>query len=157
MKQGGKAKSQKCLTNYSWINLVVPKKWAAYFSAISGRKFDLTTVLRSCWHIEWRRRGFIFFLPFGSGTSSARNKNQDHLSIETYPKSVGNMASETTSDHWKVVFLMSKSEKKWEKGAWSNETPPTPFYRSTRSQNSCQIEFSSRNGREISGSVFWND
>ena len=48
-------------------------------------------------------------------------------------------------------------EQKWEKGAWSYETPPTPFYRSTRSQNSCQIEFLSRNGREISGSVFWND
>ena len=27
------------------------------------------------------------------------------------------MALETTFDHWKVVFLMSKSEKKWEKGA----------------------------------------
>ena len=70
---------------------------------------------------------------------------------------VGNIASETTFDHWKVVFLMSKSEKKWEKGAWSKETPPTPFSRSTRSQNSCQIQFSSRNGREISDSVFWND
>ena len=33
-------------------------------------------------------------------------------------------------------------------GAWSNETPPMPFYRSTRSQNSCQIKFSSRNGWE---------
>ena len=30
---------------------------------------------------------------------------------------VGNIASETTFDHWKVGFLMSKSEKKWEKGA----------------------------------------
>ena len=59
------------------------------------------------------------------------------------------MASETTFDHWKVVFLMSKSEKKWEKGAWYNETPPMPFYRSTRSQNSCQIKFLSRNGWEI--------
>ena len=48
-------------------------------------------------------------------------------------------------------------EQKWEKGAWSNETPPTPFFRSTGSQNSCQIEFSSRNGREISDSVFWNN
>ena len=44
---------------YSWVNLVVPKNWVAYFSAISGRKFDLTTVLRSCWLIEWRKRGFI--------------------------------------------------------------------------------------------------
>ena len=25
---------------------------------------------------------------------------------------MGNMASKTTSDHWKVVFLMSKSEKR---------------------------------------------
>ena len=53
---------------YSWVNLVVPKNWVAYFSAISGQKFDLKTVLRSCWHIEWRRRGFIasgpFFSPF---------------------------------------------------------------------------------------------
>ena len=31
------------------------------------------------------------------------------------------MASETTFDQWKVVFLMSKNEKKWEKGAWGNE------------------------------------
>ena len=51
---------------YSWVNLVVPKNWAAYFSAISGRKFDLTTVLRSCWPIEWRRRGFIASGPFFS-------------------------------------------------------------------------------------------
>ena len=29
---------------YSWVNLVVPKNWGAYFSAISGQKFDLTTV-----------------------------------------------------------------------------------------------------------------
>ena len=51
---------------HSWVNLVVPKNWGAYFSAISGRKFDLTTVLRSCWHIEWRRRGFIASGPFFS-------------------------------------------------------------------------------------------
>ena len=44
---------------YSWVNLVVPKNWVAYFSAISGQKFDLTTVLRSCWPIEWHRRSFI--------------------------------------------------------------------------------------------------
>ena len=50
---------------YSWINLVVPKNWA-YFSAISGRKFDQTTVLRSCWHKERRRRGFIASGPFFS-------------------------------------------------------------------------------------------
>ena len=67
---------------------------------------------------------------------------------------MGNVASETTFDHWKVVFLMSKSEKKWEKGAWDNETYPTQFYRWTRSQNRCQIEFSSRNDREISSSIF---
>ena len=30
---------------------------------------------------------------------------------------MGNIASETTFDHWKVVFLMTKSEKKREKGA----------------------------------------
>ena len=51
---------------YSWVNLVVPKNWAAYFSAISGQKFDLATVLRSCWPIEWRRRGFIASGPFFS-------------------------------------------------------------------------------------------
>ena len=51
---------------YSWVNLVVPKNWAAYFSAISGRKFDLTTVLRLCWNIEWRGRGFIASGPFFS-------------------------------------------------------------------------------------------
>ena len=40
---------------YSWVNLVVPKNWAVYFSAISGRKFDLTTVLRSCWPLgHWK-------------------------------------------------------------------------------------------------------
>ena len=39
-------------------------------------------------------------------------------------------------------------------GAWSNETPPMPFYRSTRSQSSCQIKFLSKNGWEISSSIF---
>ena len=38
----------------------------SYFSAISGQKFDLTTVLRSCWPIEWHRRGFIASSPFFS-------------------------------------------------------------------------------------------
>ena len=60
---------RKCLTaknNYSWVNLVVPKNWVAYFSAISGRKLDLTTVLRSCWPREWRRRGFLASGPFFS-------------------------------------------------------------------------------------------
>ena len=52
-------KVDKIINRYSWVNLVVPKNWAAYFSAITGRKFDLTTVLRSRWPIEWRRRGFI--------------------------------------------------------------------------------------------------
>ena len=33
---------------YSRSNLVLPKIEGAYFSAIFGRKFDLTTVLRSC-------------------------------------------------------------------------------------------------------------
>ena len=51
---------------YSWVNLVIPKNWAAYFSAISGRKFDLAVVLRSCWPIEWHRRGFIASVPFFS-------------------------------------------------------------------------------------------
>ena len=50
----------------SWVNLVVPKNWVAYFSAISGRKLDLTTVLRSCWPREWRRRGFLASGPFFS-------------------------------------------------------------------------------------------
>ena len=40
---------------------------------------------------------------------------ENYISVQ---KSGGrNIASETTFDHWKVVFLMSKSEKKWEKGA----------------------------------------
>ena len=51
---------------YSWVNQVCPKNWGAYFSAISGRKFDLTTVLRSCWPTEWHRRGFIASDPFFS-------------------------------------------------------------------------------------------
>ena len=53
-------------TIYSWVNLVVPKNWVAYFLAISGRKLDLTTVLRSCWPREWRRRGFLASGPFFS-------------------------------------------------------------------------------------------
>ena len=44
---------------YSWVNLVCPRIEGGYFSAISGQKFYLTTVLRSCWPLEWRRRGFI--------------------------------------------------------------------------------------------------
>ena len=51
------------------------------------------------------------FLTLGSVPET---KIYDYLSILllTYPYLVGNMASETTFDHWKVVFLMSKSEKK---------------------------------------------
>ena len=45
-------------------------------------------------------------------TLESETKILDHYSIQTYPQLVGNMASETTFDHWKVVFLMSKSEKK---------------------------------------------
>ena len=53
------------IENYIWVNVVVPKNWAAYFSAISRRKFDLTTVLRSCWPQKWRRRGLItMFVTF---------------------------------------------------------------------------------------------
>ena len=55
----------KFIFEYSWVNLVVPKNWGAYFSAISGRKFDLTTVLRSCLPQKWRRRGLItIFVTF---------------------------------------------------------------------------------------------
>ena len=43
----------------SWVNLVYPKIEGAYFLVISGREFDLTTVLGPCWPPEWRRRGFI--------------------------------------------------------------------------------------------------
>ena len=107
--------------------------------------------LWQCVDLKW------MFVAFVYKTHSARNENLSPFLNTSIPLISGKMASETTFDHWKVVFLMSKSEKKWEKGAWSNETPPTPFYMSTRSQNSFQIEFSSRNGREISDSVFWND
>ena len=44
---------------YSWVNLVCPRIEGGYFSAISGQKFYLTTVLRSCWPLEWRMRDFI--------------------------------------------------------------------------------------------------
>ena len=44
---------------YSCVNVVLTKNWGPYFSAISGLKFDLTTVLRPCWPLKWRRRGFI--------------------------------------------------------------------------------------------------
>ena len=63
---GWSGKPQFMIMTYSWVNLVVPKNWVAYFSAISGRKLDLTTVLRSCWPREWRRRGFLASGPFFS-------------------------------------------------------------------------------------------
>ena len=53
------------------------------------------------------------FLTLDSGTSSAQNENLRLLLNRNIPLIiVGNMASETTFVHWKVVFLMSKSEKK---------------------------------------------
>ena len=81
--------------SYSWVNLVVPKKLAAYFSAISGRKFDHLSSGQ-----KWFQRpyfpliGGIFllrsglrvrkmplalkialFLPLVLGTSSTQNEN----------------------------------------------------------------------------------
>ena len=114
---------------YSWVNLVVPKNWAAYFSAISGRKFDLTT-----------------------RPSSARIKNLRPLLNRNIPLISGKYGLRNHS--WPLESGFSH-EQKWEKGAWSNETPPTPFFRSTRSQNSCQIKFSSRNNREIKAAQFF--
>ena len=39
-------------------------------------------------------------------------KIEDHFSKQIYPYLVGIMASETTFDHWKVVLIVRKSEKK---------------------------------------------
>ena len=44
------------------------------------------------------------FLTLGKGTSNARNENLRPLLNTNKPLIVGNMASETTFDHWKVVF-----------------------------------------------------
>ena len=64
-----------------------------------------------------------------------------------------------TSSQSKILLLSpliigSKLTSISSSGAWSNESLPMPFYRSTRSQNSCQIKFSSKNGWEISSSIF---
>ena len=94
------------------------------------------------------------FLTLSSGTSSVRNENLRPLLITNIPLFSGKYG---LRNHFWPLESDFSHEQKWEKGARSNETSPTPFYRSTRFQNSCQIEFSSRNGREISSSVFWND
>ena len=49
-----------------------------------------------------------------------------------------------------MVFCWS-CKQSW---SWSNANPPVAGQGLTRSQNSCRIEFSSKNGREISSSVF---
>ena len=48
-----------------------------------------------------------------------------------------------------MVFCWS-CKQSW---SWSNANPPAAGQGLTRSQNSCQIEFSSKNGREISSSL----
>ena len=49
-----------------------------------------------------------------------------------------------------MVFCWS-CKRSW---CWSNANPPVAGQGLTRSQNSCRIKFSSKNGREISSSVF---
>ena len=51
------------------------------------------------------------FLTLGLGTSNARNKNLRPLFNTNNPLLVGNMASETTFGHWKVVFSWGKGRK----------------------------------------------
>ena len=70
---------------HSWVNLVVPKNWGAYFSALSGRKFDLKTVLTSCWHIEWRRRGFIASGPFFSRFLTFAHEKNHFPVVKNWP------------------------------------------------------------------------
>ena len=63
----------------------------------------------------------VIFLPFSwkSDFSSLsewalpmpETKIWDHFSIQIYPLLVGNMASETTFGHWKVVFSWGKGRK----------------------------------------------
>ena len=94
------------------------------------------------------------FLTLGSGTFSARNKNlRPPLNTNT---SLISGKYGLRNHFWPLESDFSH-EQKWVKArkrGWSYQTPPTPFYRSTRSQNSCQIEFSSKNDREISSSIF---
>ena len=78
------------------------------------------------------------FLTLGSGTSSARNENLRPLLNRNIPLISGKYG---LRNHFWPLENGFSHEQKWEKGALSNETPPTPFYMSTRSQNSCQIEF----------------
>ena len=49
-----------------------------------------------------------------------------------------------------MVFCWS-CKQSW---SWSNANPPVAGQGLTRSQNSCRIEFSSKNGREISSSLY---
>ena len=46
-----------------------------------------------------------------TGPTTAEMKIWDHFSIQIYPLLVGNMASETTFGHWKVVFSWGKGRK----------------------------------------------
>ena len=89
---------------YSWVNLVCPKIEGGYFSALSGRKFDLTTVLRSCWPLKWRRRGFI--------TSECLKKTCYSDFIQP------TISCSTLSKITKASFFMTP---------WSYAIPHTPF------------------------------
>ena len=46
------------------------------------------------------------------GLPVLETKITDHCSIQIYPQLVGNMASETTFDHWKVFFSWGKVRKR---------------------------------------------
>ena len=64
----------------------------------------------------WQK--FPFLAVFGDFSSLSvrallvpERKIWDHFSIQIYPLLVGNMASETTFGHWKVVFSWGKGRK----------------------------------------------
>ena len=91
------------------------QKWflRPYFPLIKGM-FPLISSLR--FSRMWGRTLSLTSVAFSSLSVRAlpvpETKIWDHFSIETYPYIVGNMASETTFDHWKVFFSWGKVRKR---------------------------------------------
>ena len=65
--------------------------------------------------MDWERKNFSWKSDFSSLSEwtlpMPETKIWDHFSIQIYPLLVGNMASETTFGHWKVVFSWGKGRK----------------------------------------------
>ena len=83
------------------------------YNTVTRNKIDLWQNITAWFYKEWD----IFSLKSDFSSLSKwtlpmpETKIWDHFSIQIYPLLVGNMASETTFGHWKVVFSWGKGRK----------------------------------------------